>query len=137
MTPTDVRSDILACNQHFMHAFGRGDTASLANLYTGGGQLFPPNTEILVGRNAIRAFWEGAIASGLKEATLDTVEVDSAGETAVEVGRYTLRGKGGQVADVGKYVVVWKMEGGGWKLHRDIWNSSRPAAPSEYRDDNI
>jgi len=67
---------------------------------------------------------------GQKNATLDTVEVDSAGETAVEVGRYTLRGKGGQVADVGKYVVVWKTEGGGWKLQRDIWvHITLPRAP--------
>jgi hypothetical protein len=50
---------------------------------------------------------------GQKNATLDTVEVDSAGETAVEVGRHTLRGNGGQLANVGKYVVVWKTEAGG------------------------
>jgi len=35
--------------------------------------------------------------------------------------------EGGQVADEIKYIVVWKHEGGEWKLHRDIWNSSRPA----------
>jgi ketosteroid isomerase-like protein len=29
--------------------------------------------------------------------------------------------------DRGKYIVVWKDEGGKWKLHRDIWNSSLPA----------
>jgi ketosteroid isomerase-like protein len=28
----------------------------------------------------------------------------------------------------GKYVVVWQKGGDGvWKLHVDIWNSSRPA----------
>ena len=139
MTSTDIRSDIQACNQQFMDAFGRGDAAGLANLYTVGGQLLPPNSEVVAGREAIRAFWKGAITSGLTSATLDTVEVEATGETAVEVGRYTLRGQGGQVADAGKYVVVWKTEGGGWKLHRDIWNTNRPApsAPSEFRDDNI
>ena len=139
MTPTDIRSDIMACNKHFMDAFGRGDAAGLANLYTGGGQLLPPNSEVVAGREAIRAFWKGAITSGLTSATLESVEVERTGETAVEVGRYTLRGQGGQVADAGKYVVVWKTEGGGWKLHRDIWNTNRPApsAPSQYRDDNI
>ena len=127
MASTDIRSDILACNKHFMDEFGRGDAAALANLYTVGGQLLPPNSEVLAGREAIRAFWQAALDSGLTGATLDTVEVDSMGETAAEVGRYTLRGKGGQVADAGKYVVVWKREGGGWKLHRDIWNTNRPA----------
>ena len=138
MTSTDIRADILACNKHFMDAFGRGDAAGLAHLYTGGGQLLPPNSEVVAGRDAIRAFWQGALDAGLTEATLDTVEVDSTGDTAVEVGRYALRAKGGQVADAGKYVVVWKREGGGWKLHRDIWNTNRPA-PSDsthYLDDN-
>jgi len=139
MIATDIQPDIMACNKHFMDAFGRGDAAGLANLYTVGGQLLPPNSEVVAGRDAIGTFWKGAIASGLTEATLDTVEVESLGETAVEVGRYTLRAKGGHVADVGKYVVVWKKEGGGWKLHRDIWNTSRPASgvPSQFSDDNI
>ena len=138
MTSTDIRSDILASNKHFMDAFGRGNAASLANLYTVGGQLLPPNSEVVAGRDGIRTFWQGALDAGLTEATLDTVEVDCTGETAVEVGRYTLRAKGGQVADAGKYVVVWKREGGGWKLHRDIWNTNRPAPsdPTHYLDDN-
>jgi ketosteroid isomerase-like protein len=101
----------------------------VAKLYTAGGQLLPPNSEIVAGHDAIRAFWQGAMDLGLKEATLDTVEVEGAHETAVEVGKYTLRAAGGQIADVGKYVVVWKAEAGAWRLHRDIWNSSRPAPP--------
>ena len=24
-----------------------------------------------------------------------------------------------------RYLVVWKREGGSWKLHRDIWNPER------------
>jgi hypothetical protein len=27
-----------------------------------------------------------------------------------------------------KYVVVWKKQGGSWKIIRDIWNSMAPAA---------
>jgi ketosteroid isomerase-like protein len=29
--------------------------------------------------------------------------------------------------DQGKYIVIWKQDGGQWKLHRDIFNSSLPA----------
>ena len=132
MTPTDIRSDILACNKHFMEAFGCGDAAGLANLYTVGGQLLPPNSDVVAGRDAIRAFWQGAMDLGLREAALETVEVAGAGDTVLEVGRYTLRTADGQVADTGKYMVAWKTEDGGWKLHRDIWNTSHPtpSAPS-------
>jgi ketosteroid isomerase-like protein len=54
--------------------------------------------------------------------------VEGHGETAHEIGRYTLKTGTGEVADSGKYLVVWKQEGGAWKLHRDIWTTSRPAA---------
>ncbi len=127
MATMDTRTEILAGNKQFMEAFKRGDAAAVAKLYTAGGQLLPPNSEVVAGRDAIRAFWQGAMDMGLKEAALDTTEVEGTGETAVEVGKYTLRIAGGQIADVGKYIVVWKAEAGVWKLHRDIWNTSRPA----------
>jgi ketosteroid isomerase-like protein len=43
-------------------------------------------------------------------------------------GDHTLKTAGGQVADAGKYLVIWKQEIGAWKLHRDVWTTSRPAA---------
>lgn len=39
-----------------------------------------------------------------------------------------MKTKDGTVADRGKYIVVWKRVGGKWLLHRDIWNTSMPAA---------
>ena len=53
-------------------------------------------------------------------------DVDASGETAVEVGRYRLTA-GDAEADHGKYIVVWKNVDGRWKLHRDIWNTSKGA----------
>jgi len=65
---------------------------------------------------------------GLEEVVLETLELEAHDETAHEVGRYTLKAAGGQVTDTGKYLVIWKREGGSWKLHRDIWTTSQPAA---------
>jgi ketosteroid isomerase-like protein len=65
---------------------------------------------------------------GLTAVKLETVEVEGHGNTANEVGKYSLQGAGGQVLDTGKYVVIWQQEAGQWKIHRDIWNSSRPAS---------
>jgi ketosteroid isomerase-like protein len=64
---------------------------------------------------------------GIKTARLETVETEGHGDTAIEIGKYSLRGEAGKVFDNGKYVVIWKQEGDQWKLHRDIWNSSLPA----------
>jgi uncharacterized protein (TIGR02246 family) len=127
-TSTRIRQAIEACNRQFMDAFGRGDAKGLAALYTTDGQALPPNGEMASGAQAIQAVWQGAMDAGLKEARLETIEADQHDDTAYEVGRYTLLVEGGQTADTGKYIVIWKQEGGQWKLHRDIWNSSRPAA---------
>jgi ketosteroid isomerase-like protein len=56
---------------------------------------------------------------------LEIVEAEDHGDTAVEIGRYTLSG-GGQVMDRGKYLVIWKQKDGQWQLHRDIWNTHVP-----------
>jgi ketosteroid isomerase-like protein len=127
-TATDPRSGIEAVNRQFMEAFGRGDSASVARLYTTSAQLLPASSDFVTGTSAIQRFWQGVMDMGVKEAVLETLELESHGETAHEVGRYTLKAAGGQVADAGKYVVIWRHQGGAWKLHRDIWTTSRPAA---------
>ena len=108
-----------------------GDRVRLINdpgLCATDGQVFPPNSDILNGAASIKAFWQGVFDMGLKEAALETVELDAQGDTAIEVGRYILKADGGAVADQGKYIVIWKHSGGTWKVHRDIWNTNQPAA---------
>jgi len=124
---TEIRNAIMAGNEKLMAAASRGDATAMAALYTENGQVLPPNSDAVSGRQAIQSFWQGAIQMGIKAVKLETVEVENYGTTANEVGRFTIQGEGGQVVDSGKYVVIWKQEAGQWKLHRDIWNSSRPA----------
>jgi ketosteroid isomerase-like protein len=133
MTSTEIRSAIMAANDKFMTTFSRGDAAGIAALYTGNGQLLPPNSDFVAGKQAIQTFWQGAMNMGIKAARLDTIEVEGHGNTANEVGKFTLQGEAGQVLDTGKYVVIWKHEAGQWKLYRDIWNSSRPAPAQTLR----
>ena len=124
----DPRSEIEAGNRRFMEAIARGDAPGVARLYSSSAQLLPAHSDFVDGTTAIQRFWQGAMDKGLKEAVLETLEVEGYGETAHEMGRYTLRTGTGEVADSGKYLVIWKQEGGAWKLHRDIWTTSRPAA---------
>lgn len=123
---SDIRSQIEAANREFMTAFGKGDAAAVAALYTSGSQVLPPNSDAVNGTEAVREFWRGAMGLGLTGATLETVEVEAAGDTAIEVGRYRLTA-GDNQADHGKYIVVWKNVGGRWRIHRDIWNTSKSA----------
>jgi uncharacterized protein (TIGR02246 family) len=122
----DVRAAIEAAEQQFVAAFSRGDSAALADLYTPNGQLFPAHSDIVSGKQAIEQFWQGVLKSGVKRAMVTTLEVDGHGDTAFEVGKYTLVGEGDKVLDAGKYVVIWKQNQGQWKLHRDIWTTNMP-----------
>jgi uncharacterized protein (TIGR02246 family) len=131
MTPEptrEAREAIAAANRAFMDAFARRDAAGMAALYTADGQLLPTHSDVVTGTAAIQAFWQAVMGMGIEDAVLETVELTAHGDAAHEVGRYTLRGSGGQVLDQGKYVVIWQHDRGTWKLHRDIWNSSLPAA---------
>ncbi len=128
MSGNDTLSAIRAANEQFMQTYKRRDVAGLAALYTADGQIMPSNSDFVTGISAIRDFWKAAMEMGIKEARLDTLEVDGHGDTAIEVGRYSMMVDGGQVVDTGKYVVIWKKVDGAWKLHRDIWTTSQPAA---------
>ena len=124
---TKVREAIEAANAKFMATFNSGDAAGVAALYTEEGQLLPPNAGFMKGKEAIQAFWQGAMDMGIAEARIYTLEVEAHGDTAIEVSKYTLHAASGQELDAGKFIVIWKQEGEQWKLHRDIFNSSNPA----------
>jgi len=125
-----IREVLMAANEKFMAAFNQGDAAGLAALYTKNGQLLPAHSNFVTHQPAIQAFWQGAMDMGIKSARLETLETEEQGDTAYEVGKYTLQGEAGQLLDTGKYVVIWKQEDGQWKLHRDIWTSSLPIPAS-------
>jgi uncharacterized protein (TIGR02246 family) len=126
----EIRHAILSGNENFMAAFKRGDAAGVAACYTSDARLLPPNSQVLTGTQAIREFWQGAMSLGIKEARLETVDIELRGDLAVEIGKYTLTiqpESGETMTDGGKYVVVWKNDQGTWKLNIDIWNTSTPA----------
>jgi uncharacterized protein (TIGR02246 family) len=118
------RAAIEAANARFSADFLKGDATAVASHYTAAAQVFPPNGDVVRGREAIAKFWKGVMDAGIKGAKLVTVEVEAHGDSAHEVGTYVLTGEGGKALDNGKYVVVWKREGGQWRIHRDIWNTN-------------
>lgn len=124
---TEIHEAIVTADEKFMTTYSRGDAAGMAALYTENGQLMPPNSDFVTGRPAIQTIFQAFMDMGIKAIKLETVETEGYGDTAFEVGRFTLEGEGGQVLDQGKYIVIWKQVAGQWKLHRDIFNSSLPA----------
>ena len=121
-----VRSDIDAADAQFSAAAAKGDGAGLAALYATDGQVLPAGSDPIKGSQAIQKFWQGALDSGIAGIGLTTVEIYGHGPTATEVGQYELRHKNGKVLDHGKYIVVWRHEGGKWKLLRDMFSTNVP-----------
>jgi ketosteroid isomerase-like protein len=125
-TARPIDAGIIAANKVFMQAFAAGAT-SMGDLYSTDAQLFPPGGAVVNGNTAIGPVWKGAFDSGVKKATLETTTTEKAGDRIIETGEYTLAGADGTTLDKGKYIVIWKKEGGNWKLYRDIWNTSMAA----------
>ena len=118
-----TKDAIKAANKVLLGHLAAGNASAIAACYSKKALLLPPGAPAQKGAKNIAGYWGGAIAQGVKSAVLKTQEVDELGTTAIECGAYTLKAEGGVVAGVGKYVVVWKKEGGAWKLHRDIFNA--------------
>jgi uncharacterized protein (TIGR02246 family) len=125
------RAEIEAANEAFVRGVEQGDAAAMAAVYEPDGRLLAPNTEPQQGSAAIEAFWKTIIDAGVRGALLETQTVDERDDLAVEVGRYTLRtaADGGEIVDVGKYVVIHRRQpDGSWRYAVDIFNSNRPPA---------
>jgi ketosteroid isomerase-like protein len=127
----DLRSEIESQVEGFLAAFHRRDAAGVAAHYTEGARLLPPNAEMITGRQGIQAVWQGMMDSGVKEASLEILELEKLGDkVAYDIGKYHLKIEpepGVKVEDVGKYVVIWKHDGESWKLDVDMFNTSLPA----------
>jgi uncharacterized protein (TIGR02246 family) len=123
-----VRAAIEAGNKKFADGAAKKDAALIATAYTTDAQAFPPNSDVVKGRPAIQKLWQSVLDSGIAAFELKTMEVESAGNIAYEVGTYAMKTKDGKVADHGKYCVVWKQVNGQWLLHRDIWTTNLPEA---------
>lgn len=134
MQPGDAEDHIRQMNQRFGTAVRAGNVDDVMSIYADEAVLLPPNTPALVGRGAIREFWQGFLGSS--KATLDLVtdEVVQSCDMATEYGRYemsmTPAGGGAVVRDSGKYMVVLRKFGDRWLVTHDMFNTSQPPPPA-------
>ncbi|GAA4395568.1 hypothetical protein GCM10023187_02630 [Nibrella viscosa] len=126
-TTESIKDQIRRGNDAFEAAFARQDSKGLSELYTSDAVLLPPGATGQNGPQTIGQFWQGAMDMGVAGVKLTSIEVENHGDTAIEMGQYELRSAAGDQLDHGKYIVIWKRQGGQWRLHRDIWNTSQTA----------
>lgn len=121
----DAKAAVEAGSKAWQEAWNAGDAAGVAAMYADDATVMPPGAEPVKGREAIRAFWQASIDEHEGDTEeLTTMEVHAMGDMAVEVGGYVTTGPDGEHLDHGKYVAVWKKTDAGWRIVRDIFNSS-------------
>ena len=119
------KEEILKTAKAFSKAYMSADYDAIVNAYTDDGKIFPNNTKIITGKEAIRKRWILPEGAQVLDHQLLPEEIIVLGNTAYDHGYYkgqTKTAAGKVVAFKGKYVVVWKKIHGAWKMYLDIWN---------------
>jgi len=115
---SEARPEIEAVNNQFSVDFMNKDSVALANHYASDGML-----GLVKGKENLVSAWGKMIrddhANGKTDVQFETNSLASDDEFVVELGIYRLADKDGNIKNQGKYVVVWKKEGGEWKIYRD------------------
>ncbi len=119
-----AKTAIAESNKTYGEGFAKGDSSLFISKYTKDGCIMPANAPKLCGSQAIGMFFKGAQSMGVQNISLTTEEVMGGPEVVVETGMYELLGAANKSLDKGKFVVVWKLEDGKWKMHRDIFTTN-------------
>jgi ketosteroid isomerase-like protein len=123
---TTVKQQITLANEKYNDRFVNADSALYVERYTVDAAIFPAENPIVKGRQAIMNYYYNGGVN--KEFTIVITAIDIYGtkDLVVEEGLYDFPdGKGGSY-DKGKFIALWKMEEGVWKLYREIWNADKP-----------
>ena len=121
-----TRESIEAIGKTMCERFNAGDAPGVAALYASDAALMPPGVARIDGRDGIQQYWQGMLDAGVGDLSLKILEVEEAGDSAVDVGVISATAPGDgddRVALTGKYIVLWRRDAdGNWRLNRDIWN---------------
>ena len=109
-------------------AFNAGEYAKVAALYTPDARRAPPDSpELISGHGEILAGMESFAGLTAKLTTAGGMLGEEHGSTW---GTWEIW-EGAQMVDKGRWMNAVTMTEGGWKIHRDIWNSSIPDEEEE------
>ena len=121
----DLRAEAEKMDQAWQKAYNAGDAAALTALYTKDAKVMAPGAEAASGTKAIQALFEADVAQKVKN-TLTLEDVVGFGDYALETGKYVATSADGKHVDHGSFMTLLKKVDGGWKIHRNTWNSSMP-----------
>jgi uncharacterized protein (TIGR02246 family) len=107
----------------FEQAFTRHDLPAVLDLFTEDAQILPQHGRTVTGREEIEEYFKDSLTPRAAFDTETEMTLVS-GDLGVEQGRYRVRDlRRGSNVEEGKYVHVWRRQGGGWRLHRIIYHT--------------
>jgi uncharacterized protein (TIGR02246 family) len=133
MAPNE--SEVTRVAESYAAAMNRGDAAAMAAVYAEDGVEMPPGKPAVRGRSQIEAYHRRELAGPVKLSgfALTPSETRTVGDIAYTTGtsRVTLTPPGGAPAvdSSGKYMVVFRRQGDGWKAAYAIYNTDGPCGP--------
>jgi len=128
----DVQSQLRELSQDFATSFNTGNYDQAAALFAHDGVLMAPHYEGAYGQKSVEHLLRKLGEQGYSDLRLETTRVDSSGDMAMELGRFSVvvrKADGTMIPERGKYVRVWRRLGA-WLLMADCW-SRTPLAVSE------
>jgi uncharacterized protein (TIGR02246 family) len=125
----DVQSLIRNNTQDFVTAFNTANYDQAAAMFSPDGAFMAPHHDPAYGPKAVEHLLRKFGDAGYQDLRLETVRVESSGDMAMEIGRYSVAihlPDGTVTADRGKYVKGWRRLGA-WLIIADCWSSNLPA----------
>lgn len=119
-----VKQHIHTMNASYSDRFTNNDTAFYNSRYCKDAISMPERQAAVVGIDSIRSFCYGNGSNKDFKVVITAENIYGTKDLVVEEGVYSYPdGKGGSF-DNGKFIALWKQEGGTWKLYREIWNTN-------------
>jgi uncharacterized protein (TIGR02246 family) len=120
---------------HVQESFNSGKLDEFMDDFTDDAMQVSPNNPDTIGKSAIRAVYDAALASNDIKVNFNTQEIEVAGDLAYERGTYTLRvsskADGKLLANIeNRHMHIMRRQADGtWKTWRMMTNSAAPAGP--------
>ena len=127
----DIKAEIQAQVKKLEEMMLAKNHDELFKFYTDDCRIFAPGAPMVVGKEALKAFF-GVMAQFMdKIGKIETTVVDvvSMGELASSANTSISYDKDGKVLDNAKAITLWKKVGGSWHILWTAVNSDKPTPP--------
>ena len=116
-----LEDTIGALNAEWDAALNEGDAAAVAALYAEDARVVTGGGDVVDGREAIEALFQGFIDSGFHDHAIDMLSVDRRGDVVWETAEWSGVGGNGETYG-GHLVTVYTRGEDGWQAALHIWN---------------